>query len=171
MSEKRRVLILYATKNGTTKKCANMLADKIDAFAEVTVNNLADADPPTSSYDLIVLGSPIRMGRIHKKVKKYIKNNKNILGVKPFAFYICNAYQDIARRYIVKNLPPKLREHAVAVDTFGGELNPTFQKGMDRRATEMLLKNMEKNGDDISINRRNISDFANKIKTALKKMR
>ena len=35
---------------------------------------------------------------------------------------------------------------------------------------EMLLKNMEKNGDDISINRRNISDFVNKIKTALKKM-
>ena len=47
--------------------------------------------------------SRIDNARIYKKVKKYIKNNKNILGVKPFAFYICNAYRDIARRYIVKN--------------------------------------------------------------------
>ena len=164
-----KVLVAYSTKSGTTKKCANMLADRIEEFADVVVCNLDGYDPGTMEYDAIVVGSSIRMGKIHKKARRYIAKNRVTFRVTPFAFFICNAYAEDSEKYIHKNLPRDLVELAVATDSFGGEFHPEGLKGSEKVAVNMLVKNIEKTGRDIGIDEKAIDRFAKQIKIALKK--
>ena len=69
-----RVLIAYSSKHGTTAKCARILAEKLGS-AEVDIKdiNCESVDSP-DNYDVVVLGSSVRMGTISKNIKKYIKD-------------------------------------------------------------------------------------------------
>ena len=42
-----KVLILYATRNGVTGQCAQMLKKKLDAFSEVTLCDIKKETPPS----------------------------------------------------------------------------------------------------------------------------
>ena len=62
-----RILIVYASKTGTTERCAGILGQNLK---DVTIINLIAAqNEDIDKYDLIIIGSPIRMGMIDKRVK------------------------------------------------------------------------------------------------------
>ncbi len=68
-----QTLIVYASKTGTTEKCARILGQNLK---DTTIINLtATQNEDINKYDLIIIGSPIRMGMIHKKVKEFISKN------------------------------------------------------------------------------------------------
>ena len=83
-----KILVAYSTRSGVTKKCANMLADRLEEFADVVVCNLDGYDPGTMDYDAIIVGSSIRLGKIQKKARRYIAKNRVYLRAKPFGFFI-----------------------------------------------------------------------------------
>ena len=37
-----KVLIVYATRNGVSRRCAEMLKQKLDSFADVDIYNIKD---------------------------------------------------------------------------------------------------------------------------------
>ena len=164
-----KILVAYATKSGVTKMCANMLADRLEEFADVVVCNLDGYDPDTMDYDCIVVGSSIRMGKIQKKARRYLAKNRVYLRAKPFAFFICNVYEDDSKNYIHRNLYQDLDSRAIVTDSFGGELNPENLHGSEIVAVKMLIKNVEKEGLDVKINEKAIDNFAKQIKIELKK--
>lgn len=54
-----KTLIVYATKNGTTKKAAEILAERLGG---ADVKNIACDTFSLADYDRVLVGSNIRMG-------------------------------------------------------------------------------------------------------------
>lgn len=82
-----RVLVLYGTVEGHTRKIAQVLADQIEAMqAEVILTNVSDpayCDPGT--FDAAILCAPIHIGRYPSAFVKYIQDWKSALNDLPNA--------------------------------------------------------------------------------------
>lgn len=58
-------LIIYASKTGTTEKCANQINRQLKNSKMV---NILEQNEDINRYNLIIIGTPIRMGMIDKKI-------------------------------------------------------------------------------------------------------
>lgn len=154
-----RIGIFYASKTGTTEKCANELAKLLEG-AELI--DLTKSNPEIDAYDVIVIGSAIRIGQLHKKVKEFIRVNAEKLMEKYTAYFICNGNKDETDKVFELNLSPILRNQAICYESFGGEIILEKQKGLDK----FIIKMMMKNPDHIlpEINYPSIQGFAERIK-------
>ena len=63
-----KILIAYSSANGTTAKCADMLAEKLKAKNEVSLVNVKDVIPAPEGFDAVILGSSVRMSKISSLV-------------------------------------------------------------------------------------------------------
>jgi len=153
------VLIAYAGKTGTTEKCAGMLGQRLK---NVTIINLTGQDADISKYDLIIIGSSVRIGMLHSKAKKFINKNKDILKTKNTAYYICCGFSDEYRTYFEKNISKELLDSAIIYDTFGGEMNISKQKGFDKFVVNMISKT-EQGKKEVRILNENIDKFVEKV--------
>lgn len=156
------ILIAYASKSGNTEKCAKELAK---FFPTASLVNLLKDTPDLNKYDTIILGSGIRMGMIHKKVKQLLLSSKEELKNKKYAFFLSNGFIDQTEGQLKQNLPEELLIHAICADSFGGELNLSNLKGMDKFITKMILKSQQgKDAPVPTIDRERMQHFAEKIK-------
>jgi menaquinone-dependent protoporphyrinogen oxidase len=84
-----RVLIVYGTTEGQTRKVATFLADRFLAKSHsVTV---VDADKPpaaldAAAYDAIVVAARVHSGRYPASVRRFVRRNRQTLMTKPSAF-------------------------------------------------------------------------------------
>ncbi|MCL2606989.1 MAG: hypothetical protein FWD92_00290 [Methanomassiliicoccaceae archaeon] len=122
-----RVLIAYSTKGGAARECAEILSAEI---GDCTVCDLNDKTPNVADYDMVIMGSGIRMGGAYKPFKKFIEKNSSALMSKKIAFFICNKQTGKYRTFVDKNIPDELRNAAICIDTFGGK--PPFGKVTDQ---------------------------------------
>ncbi len=123
-----QTLILYATKSGAAFECAELLANQFD---DCTVQDISKPLVHQTAYDTVIIGSGVRMGRIYKPAKNFIKNNINLLLSKKTALYFCHAYPDTLPNVIEKNIPVALIKHATCVESFGGKPPFTSPKTQD----------------------------------------
>ena len=87
-----KTLIVYASKTGSTEKCAGIIGQNLK---DATIINLsARQNEDVNKYDKIIIGTPIRMGMIHKKVKEFINKNVEILKNKKVAYFICCGFAE-----------------------------------------------------------------------------
>jgi menaquinone-dependent protoporphyrinogen IX oxidase len=61
-----RTLILFSTKSGASRECAELLATKIMVCS---ICDIAKSTPDIESFDTLIVGSGVRMGRIYKPAK------------------------------------------------------------------------------------------------------
>ena len=156
-----KTLIVYASKTGTTERCAGILGKNLK---DVTIINLtATQNEDINKYDLIIIGSPIRMGIIDKKVKDFISKNSKSLKNKKVAYFICCGFSENWKQYYEQNFPKELLDNAITYDSFGGEMNLEKQKGFDKFIVKMVSKNINKN-KEIKIIDENINKFIEKVK-------
>ncbi len=114
-----KVLIAYASKYGTTEKCANLLKEKLKG--EVDVVNLKKEKPRLSDYDAVVIGGPIYIGKLNKTVEDFCTNNLPVLVDKKIGFFLCCMELDKPiEELISKHYPKKLVDTAEAASGFGG---------------------------------------------------
>lgn len=155
-----RTLIVYASKTGTTERCAGILGQNLK---DVTIINLtATQNEDINKYDLIIIGSPIRMGMIDKKVKDFISKNSKLLKNKKVAYFICCGFSENWKQYYEQNFPKELLDNAITYESFGGEMNLEKQKGFDRFIVKMVSKNMPQD-KEVKILNENINRFIEKI--------
>ena len=126
----------------------------------VSIYNLSKS---IEEYDCIIIGSPIRMGLLDKKIKDFILRNKECLKRKITAYFICCCFQENFKTYFEQNIPKDLLEDAIALESFGGELDFKKQKGFDKLMTKMVSKMIKKN-NKAKILTENIESFLEKIK-------
>jgi menaquinone-dependent protoporphyrinogen oxidase len=86
----KKVLIVYATKEGQTKKIADVIAGEL-AEKDFAVY-LSDASQileqnHVESYDGVLVGASIHAGGYPKPVTKWLKTKANVLNRKPTAFF------------------------------------------------------------------------------------
>ena len=121
-----KTLIVYASKTGTTEKCAGIIGQNLKDAPIINLSARQNED--INKYDKIIIGTPIRMGMIHKKVKEFINKNAEILKNKKVAYFICCGFVENYRQYFEQNIPKKLLSQAITYDTLGGEMILEKQK-------------------------------------------
>lgn len=135
-----KILVAYASKSGTTAKCAKMLAGYLTGADLV---DLTKKTPDLDKYDLIVIGGSIRMGYIHKTAGIFINEHQQQLLKKKTGFFFCKGFEEDMDELIKDNLPDEVADKAIIIDSFGGELDIEKQKGIDRFVAKMIIKRVD----------------------------
>lgn len=144
-----KILIIYASKNGVAKKAAETLAKELEATNEVDVFDIAEAPPTVDGYDIAVLGGSIRMTKLNKHLKKYLKANFDKISNMPSAFFICCGIIRDFEDYKATELPSKIN-FSLGVECFGGELKPDKIKGFDKLIVKAMRQNILTQDPDLS---------------------
>ena len=94
-------LIIYASKTGTTKKCAALLAANLGAES-CTLWDISSGEPNLADFDCAAVGSYLRMGVIDKKIAAFIEKHREQLFTMPFGVFFCGCLEDKVSEAIVK---------------------------------------------------------------------
>lgn len=157
-----KILIAYATRFGTTEKCAKILAEKIKTESnEVDVLDLKknkNIDP--ADYDIAVIGGSFVAFRMNSNVKKFVKRNIDKLLKMKTGIFMCGADEEWQKE-IKKGFPEELLEKAMVTGYFGYEMNWDKMNPMVRGMMQKATKTTEPVS---KINTDNIEEFAERIK-------
>lgn len=98
---KKRVLILYSTRNGQTRKILDaMMAQRLEWNADfVGLHGLPDVD--FTPYDKVIIAASIRYGYFHTSLNQFVRKNLQQLMQKESAFIGVN----LVARKAGKNTP------------------------------------------------------------------
>lgn len=138
-----KTLIAYASKTGATKKCAEYLYNEIKEKQETDLINLKESAPDVSLYDTVVIGSPIRMGKIQRSVKNFMAKYEDILKDKNLYIFFCCSADEFMEKYSNDNIPQSLSDSAKLIVSFGGEVDVQSAKGFDKFVLKMVAKTMK----------------------------
>ena len=171
-----KILAVYTTKTGTVERCLDELKKNLPRAELVRANITSKAcEYDISDFDVIVIGCSIRMGKIHKNIKKYIEENKAGLEKKKVALFLCLGFPELFDEYVIKNFPKDLRDNAIAISCFGGEMDLSRQKGIDKILMKIVRNEIMGGGNNgqpredmtlPTINEGNISQLAEIIKNS-----
>jgi len=142
-----KILIIFSTTDGHTRKICNRLQQVIDKQNnQVTVISVDDAATiDLDSFDTIVIGASIRYGKHSPKIYEFIRENIRILDSKSNAFFSVN----VVARKPDKNRPetnPYLKKflkqitwqpNLVAV--FAGKIDYQIYGSLDRFMIRLIM--------------------------------
>ena len=134
---KMKALIVYGTRygatTGTSEEIANVLRD--ESFNVRVVNAKEEKVDDISEYELIIVGSGMKIDRWTKEPEKFLKKFKKELTKKKVAIFVSSAIQAIyvhegdteaierAQRKYLKEKAEKYSLNPIAMIIFGGVLN------------------------------------------------
>ena len=116
-----KTLIAYATKHGTSEKCAKML--KAELNGEVDLVNLEKMSKiDLGGYDQVIIGGSVYAGRMRKPVRAFCLQHLEELKNKRVGLFFCGiADGKDADDELNSIYPPELLKAAVVKEFFGGE--------------------------------------------------
>jgi len=83
-----KVLVVYATKSGSTTEVAQSIADTLSqAGAQATVKSVEEIED-IKPYDAVYIGSPIINGKCMPEVKKFVSSYDHYLSQRMVAYFI-----------------------------------------------------------------------------------
>ncbi len=86
----RRVLLVYATRHGSTREVADAVAEALRAAGREVDERAAEDAPGPAGYDAVVVGGPMIMGW-HRQALRYLKTHRAELQSVPTALFITAA--------------------------------------------------------------------------------
>lgn len=150
---KMKTLIVYSSKYGTTRKCAELLKKQVnadlhccDCKAVVNIEN----------YDQIVLGTSVYMGLCRKNMRKFINKNIVLLSTKKIATFICSKESD----NFEKLFSPLMLNDDTLKARFGYELFATKMRGLDKFVTKKIAGDLK---DVHELDEQTIVNFGNTL--------
>lgn len=132
-----KILIAYASKNGTARTCVERLTEQLRGM-NVTVADLEKEAPDPEGYDTVVFGSSVYFGKLRPAAREYLEKHGETLTKKRLALFLCCGLTDEYEYYREKLFGQKLRDAAFLTLFFGGSLNPEGRSFIDR----LLLRSM-----------------------------
>lgn len=135
------ILIAYGGKYGTSRKCAEILADLLPDASVVDLKKTKQ--PDISAFDAIIIGGSIHYGLLNRSVKNFVIRNVQLLREKITAYYVCCGFADSAEQYFSTNFPKLALEYACAKECFGGELITDLMSKFDRFVLKAVTSNTE----------------------------
>ena len=126
-----KVLIVFSSRHGVSKHACEMLKEKLDKFAAVDMYDVNSAPPSPANYDVAIVGGSVRMTKISKKLKNYIREHKDTLAKMHSAAFLCCGYTNNFDDYVTTEFP-KDNIFSLGIHCFGGELKPAKVSGFDK---------------------------------------
>ncbi|PKM94851.1 MAG: flavodoxin [Firmicutes bacterium HGW-Firmicutes-1] len=158
-----KVLIVYATKHGSTEKCAKLLAEGLEGtvvLRNIKKEQVADAE----SFDKIIVGGSIYAGTIQKQIKEFCSKNEELLKNKKTGYFICGMTEgEKGKNQLDLVFSSELLDKASAKDNFGGEVIFNKMGFLERTIIKKVAK-LDKDYSNILEN--NIKEFAKAMNIA-----
>jgi len=140
---RRKVLIAYATRAGSTASVAERVAEVLNQKGFVAQAMAIKEVRDTAPYDAVVLGSSIRAGKLMPEVFRFLDKNKTALEAKPFAaFIVCLTMKDsdeknraTANSYLG---PLRLLVKPASEGLFAGAYDPQKLGFIERQIMKMI---------------------------------
>jgi len=156
---------MYATKYGFSEKCVKLLKDELNGEIKI-INISGNSEIDLSKYDKIIIGGPIYMGIMNKEIVRFCNENIELLKTKQIGLFVCSMFSGIrAEENMKKAFPDELKNIAVSIKLFGGELNTDKMNFVDKFITKMVGKMPLQPGESINkgILINNVSNLAKDI--------
>ncbi len=125
-----KILIAYASKHGSTREVADVIAAELEPSGlEVEVRPARAVEDP-GAYDAVVLGAPLYMGRWHKDARAFLRSHRKTLERLPVAIFALGPvdadpqHWQGAEEQLDKALAALLEVDPVDVRVFGGAIKP-----------------------------------------------
>lgn len=126
----RSALVAYATKRGSTREVAEVVAVTLrERGLEVDVQPAGEIGD-VSPYDGVVLGGALYMGRWHRDARAFLRRHRAALALLPVAVFgmgpLTLAEKDVAssRRQLERELGKAPEVETVSVAIFGAVVDP-----------------------------------------------
>jgi menaquinone-dependent protoporphyrinogen oxidase len=153
-----KALVIYGTRYGTATEIAEEIARVLeDENLDVDlVDSRKVKDPDVSPYDLVVVGSGIKMGKWTKDSINFLKKNKNALSNKKVALFVtcgaANKEESIPEgqeKYLDNVAKENLINEPVSTGLFGSVYDPNAKHGLMYKLVNRSIKTeLEKEGKD-----------------------
>ena len=137
-----KALIIYSTRGGVSRQCAEILSSRLMPAIDTDVFDINAAPPSPEKFDVIVIGGSIRMGTLNRKLKRYITEYMDILSKKQTAIFLCCGLTESFDDYVSVNIPKSLNA-SLGVFCFGGELKPDKLRGFDKLAVWAMRQSVK----------------------------
>lgn len=83
-----KILIIYGTVEGQTRKIARFMEDVLQENGhQVVIANAVEEPPSPNDFEAILIGSSIHVNNYNTLVKEYVRDNIVTLNKKPTAFF------------------------------------------------------------------------------------
>lgn len=116
-------LIVYTSRYGSTKVSVQNLAASIHGTVDM-VDLGREKVPELGQYQVIIVGGPVLAGRVHLKIRAFVKNHATELSSRKVGLFVSAlARYERAMEYLAGSFPAQLRSQAFATETFGGKLD------------------------------------------------
>lgn len=155
-----KTIIIFSTKRQTTKKCVQLLEEKMDSNV-VSVELKKNTKIDLSNYENVIIGGSIYMGMLNRNLKKFILNNQEILLSKNLGLFVCAmAEKDELEEEIKANFPKALYDKAQKVYCLGGAFKLEEMNFLER----FIVKKVAKIKESVSyINEEEIKELSSKF--------
>ncbi len=132
-----KILIAYASKNGSVRICAERLQKALKGI-DITVADLATDRPSLDEYDTVVIGGSIRFGKLLTPVKTFLAENESALLQKRLCLFLCCGLAHEYEYYHERVFSAALRAHVYQDLYFGGSLRTDGLKLFDKLVVRHL---------------------------------
>jgi menaquinone-dependent protoporphyrinogen oxidase len=135
-----KTLIIFSSKYGYTADCSIKLKEELGGEPEVLDINEVKESPDISSYDTVIIGSSVYVGKVSKKIREFCKENLESLQEKQLGIFICLALVEEKDEILKTNFPSPMLDHVKAVGIFGGEARLDKMKFVDKKIINLVTK-------------------------------
>jgi len=115
--------IFYASKYGTTEKAVIRLEEKLRSDGcSVEIFNIKKDKPllnEKTTFDLLLVGGSIYMGKIQKEVANFCEKNEDTLLNNKLGLFLCCGNSDDFESQLTTNFSEKIIDHASCKGYFG----------------------------------------------------
>lgn len=154
------ILIVYASKYGSTERCAKMLASKLKASTEL-IDLKATMPEDLSKYDTVIIGSPLYIGRMRKEVRTFCSKNLEKLKKLQLGLFLCGMSEgEAVKNSLINGFPEELRAKATIIEWFGGEFQLDKMGFLDKFIVKKMTKVSESKSNLLN---EKIIEFAHKL--------
>jgi len=127
-SGSKKILVVYATKLGSTAEVADYIGRTLSDKGAITDVKHVKTVTDISGYQAVVLGSAVRKGRLLKESVDFVKKFRSELAKIPVAYFVvCMTMKDNteAKRRIADSYLDPLRSEITPVDSglFAGKMD------------------------------------------------